>query len=402
MAIYMSRVKTFPREKGARVTRAAAYRAGERIRDERSGKVYSYLGRRDVFYKEVIVPSEFAGNAEIAWTQDRSSLWNAVERTERCNAQLGREVMVVLPAELSGAQRTQLVRGYAQDLADRYRCAVDTTIHLPRPDADERNHHAHLLMTPREVTPKGLGPRTSFGLSGTERSALGLCRRSEDLLWQRERWAKVANDALAAAGLNERVDHRAPRKTDRDREPPFRLPLNIHKMELVSGKPSRVGEALRRQYRERVEARLKGPAELARVVQRQKDENRRAVLRREALEAALPKKISRAVLNRDELNQERREQYHADKARSREIEASLSPEQQSVQRWLQWRERQQALGKAQAPTAEDSVRRWLAYREAQKNAGPSQVAVRDLFQDEDDLRRRRKTLDRTRDYGLEL
>ena len=108
-------------------------------------------------YKEVILPSQFADNVEIAWARDRSRLWNAVERTERCNAQLGREVMVRLPEELSGAQRTELVQGYAKDLADRYRCAVDTTIHLPRRnDPEECNHHAHLLMTPRQVTPQGV------------------------------------------------------------------------------------------------------------------------------------------------------------------------------------------------------------------------------------------------------
>ena len=66
MAIYMMKQKTFPRGKGACVTRAAAYRAGERIRDERTGRMHSYPGRDDVVYKEVIVPSEFAGNAEIA------------------------------------------------------------------------------------------------------------------------------------------------------------------------------------------------------------------------------------------------------------------------------------------------------------------------------------------------
>src|ERR1700744_4542160 len=113
MAIYMMKQKTFPRGKGACIAQAAAYRAGERIRDEHSGRVHSYLGRDDVVYKEVMVPSEFAGNAAIAWTQDRAALWNAVERTDRRNAQLGREVMVVLPEELNTERRTQVVRGFA-------------------------------------------------------------------------------------------------------------------------------------------------------------------------------------------------------------------------------------------------------------------------------------------------
>ena len=299
MAIYVLHVQPFGRKKGDRITRAAAYRAGERIRDERTGEVYSYLSRRDVVYKEVIIPSQCAQNAEMAWTQDRATLWNAVERTERSNAQLGREVFVVLPSELSAERRTQLARGFAQELADRYQCAVDMCIHLPRPDNDERFHHAHMLLTPRQVTPKGLGPRTTLGLSGTERHAVGLERSKDELLWKRERWAQVANEALKAAGLSARVDHRSLRAQGIDREPVPRLPLVVRRTEQKTGRPTRVGESIRREHRERVEAREKGPDELARVVQRQKAEGRSAAIERDRLRASLPKGVSRAALNKE-------------------------------------------------------------------------------------------------------
>ena len=190
----------------------------------------------------------------------------------------------------------------------------------------------------------GLGPRASFGLSGTERRALGLCNRKEDLYWQRVRWERVANEALAAAGFTARIYHRAPPGKVRAHEPPLRLPLQIYKIEQETGRPSRVGEALRQQHRERVEARSKGPDELARVVRRQKREARRAVLEREALEASLPKKISRAVLNRAELNQLQREWRQAQKVRARVIEASLSVEQRGVQSGLEWRGRNPVAG----------------------------------------------------------
>jgi MobA/MobL family len=396
MAIYMMKQKTFPRSKGACVTHAAAYRAGERIRDERTGRMHSYLGRDDVAYKEVLVPSEFAGNAAIAWTQDRAVLWNAVESTARRNAQLGREVMMVLPEELNAERRTQLVRGFAQELADKYRCAVDTTIHLPRPQSDERNHHAHLLLTPREVTPEGLGPRTSLELSGTERRHIGLGSSKDELLWRRQRWAEVANEALAGAGFSVRIDHRALRTIAPDREPELSLPLHIRKIELMTGKPTRVGEELRRQHHERVEARAKGPDELARVVGRQREEARTAAIKRRALEADLTRKVPRSVLSKEELLQQRREQYQADKERIR----GMSPAEQSAQRWLQWRRRNPE--KVLAPTAEEAARKWLAYREAQKLSEARQVAARELSRDENDLGRRRKVIERSHDYGLEL
>jgi hypothetical protein len=396
MAIYMMKQKTFPRGKGACVTQAAAYRAGERIRDERTGRMHSYLGRNDVVYKEVLVPSEFAGNAEIAWTQDRAALWNAVESTARRNAQLGREVMVVLPEELNAERRTQLVRGFAQELADKYRCAVDFTIHLPRPKSDERNHHAHLLLTPREVTPEGLGPRTSLELSGTERRAIGLGSSKDELVWRRQRWAEVANETLEREGFSVRIDHRALRTIAPEREPGLSLPLHIRKIELMTGKPTRVGEELRRQHRERVEARAKGPDELARVVTRQKEEARAAVMKRRALELDRTKKVARSVLSREELLQQRRERYQAEKERIR----AMSPAEQSVQRWLKWRQRHPEQVRALTP--DESLRKWQAYREAQKLSEGRQMAAPEFSRDDDDFRKKRKVLERSMDYGLEL
>jgi hypothetical protein len=104
MATYFLRAKHVSRGKGARVTRAAAYRAGERIRDERTSEVYDYSDRRDVAYKEVILPAEFSARPDMAWTQDRSTLWNAAEHAGlRRNSRLAREWLVLIPPELSPA-----------------------------------------------------------------------------------------------------------------------------------------------------------------------------------------------------------------------------------------------------------------------------------------------------------
>jgi hypothetical protein len=60
------------------------------------------------------------------------------------------------------------------------------------------------------------------------------------------------------------------------------------------------------------------------------------VMRRRALEADLPKKVPRSVLSKEELLQERRERYQADKEHIRE----MSPAEEGVDR-PQW-----SLGKA--------------------------------------------------------
>src|SRR3979490_3261793 len=141
MAKYFLHVKVFSRGKGSRVTRAAAYRAGERIRDERTSEVYDYSDRGDVAYKEVILPAELSARPDMAWSQDRSTLWDAAEHAGlRRNSRLAPELLVLIPPELNPAQRTNLVRTFASELGDEYRCAVDVCIHQPRPAAAPRNH----------------------------------------------------------------------------------------------------------------------------------------------------------------------------------------------------------------------------------------------------------------------
>jgi hypothetical protein len=60
MANYFLHVKIFARGKGSKVTKAAAYRAGERIRHERTGSVHDYTDRTDVAHAEIVLPTEYA------------------------------------------------------------------------------------------------------------------------------------------------------------------------------------------------------------------------------------------------------------------------------------------------------------------------------------------------------
>jgi hypothetical protein len=69
MASYFLRVKTISRRTGARVTRAAAYRAGERIRDERSSDVFDFCDRQDVVHKEIVLTAQMAGREDMGWAR---------------------------------------------------------------------------------------------------------------------------------------------------------------------------------------------------------------------------------------------------------------------------------------------------------------------------------------------
>jgi len=131
MASYFLHVKTFARGQGSKVTKAAAYRAGERIRDERTSAVYDHTHRTDVAHAEIVLPSAVAERVDMEWALDRSRLWNAAEHSGRqWNSRMAREILVHVPPELTAAQRVHLVRGFSRELADRYGNAVDFAIHV--------------------------------------------------------------------------------------------------------------------------------------------------------------------------------------------------------------------------------------------------------------------------------
>src|SRR5580692_5972930 len=117
MAIYKLQMQTFSRSNGSSAPGLGAYRSGERIRDERSGRIYDHTDRQDVMYKEIVVPARLAG-VDMSWAANRSTLWNAAEIAEKQrNARVAREYMIALPPELTHRQRVDAVRGFAQELA---------------------------------------------------------------------------------------------------------------------------------------------------------------------------------------------------------------------------------------------------------------------------------------------
>jgi ATP-dependent exoDNAse (exonuclease V) alpha subunit len=257
MAIYFLNLKTFGRTNGSSAVSAAAYRAGERIRDERSGKTYDHADRQDVMHKGIILPSELAAD-DMSWAKDRANLWNSAESAEtRSNARVAREYLVALPVELSHEHRVDLIRGFSQELADRYRFAVDLAVHAPRdfPDSDPRNFHAHLLATTREATSAGLGAKTTLEWNDANRRDAGLKPAIYELLHVRQRWASLTNEALQEAHIDARIDHRTLKAQGIDREPLPHIPRTAFEMER-HGYRSVVAERLREEYQGRLEERL--------------------------------------------------------------------------------------------------------------------------------------------------
>ena len=196
MAIYSASVKTVSRGGGRSATAAAAYRNGEEITDERTGEVHDYRRRTGVEHVASFAPEGMA-------PQPSAELWNRAEAAEvRKNARVAREVLVALPAELTPAQRRELAQGIAQALADSYGTAGTLAVHTPDREGDQRNHHAHILMTTRRLEPTGeLGEKT--------RELDDVKRGPQEVEWVRAMIEARTNHALERAGSAERVDRRS-------------------------------------------------------------------------------------------------------------------------------------------------------------------------------------------------
>ena len=256
MAIFHLDIKPVTRSTGRSATSAAAYRAGESIRDERTGTLYNHSERRDVLHKEIILPGKLdRPDAGMEWARERASLWNTAEKAEKqSNSRVAREYLAALPAELSPQRRVILAKTFSREIADRYNVAVDLAIHEPRPQGDPRNFHAHLLATTRQLTPEGLGPKTGIDMSGEVRSELGLPASRQEFVTLRARWAELTNEALREANIEARVDHRSLQAQGIDREPTPRIPIAAIATER-RGERSEVADRIRERYRARVAAR---------------------------------------------------------------------------------------------------------------------------------------------------
>lgn len=206
MAIYHCSVKLVKRSAGRSATAAAAYRSGDRIIDQRTGEIHDYTRRSGVESTELVFPDH------VTTRPNRETLWNTVETAEtRKNAQVAREVEIALPDELTVEQRRALAVDFAQSLAEQYRVAADVCIHKPGKEGDHRNHHAHIMLTTREIMPDGeMGAKTRI-LDDRKTGPA-------EILKIREMWAQVCNAALEQAGETERIDHRSLRDQGEERQ----------------------------------------------------------------------------------------------------------------------------------------------------------------------------------------
>lgn len=221
MAIYHLSMKAVSRSAGRSSTAAAAYRAGCEIADQRTGEVHDYRRKAGVESADIVMPDGVP-------SMSRSELWNGVEKHhKRGDAVVAREFEVALPDELSPAERRRLAVDFAREVANRYGVTADVCIHEPSKDGDERNFHAHILLSACTITKEGFGKKAAE-LDPIHCQRQKIANPAEE--W-RERWADLTNQRLRENEVSARVDHRSLKEQGIEREPTVHLGPSVTAME---------------------------------------------------------------------------------------------------------------------------------------------------------------------------
>lgn len=201
MAIYHLTTKVVKRSSGRSAVAAAAYRSGDRLRDETTERDHDYSRREG---REEITSWIQAPENAPEWAEDRERLWNQVEHSERRrDAQVAREVETALPKELDREQQEQLVESYVREQFTERGMVADVNLHR----ADENNPHAHIMLTTREISEEGFGNKNRDWNKG------------EELGRWREGWERASNRELERAGFQERVSHQSHEERGITRQP---------------------------------------------------------------------------------------------------------------------------------------------------------------------------------------
>ena len=192
MAIYHLEGKVISRSQGRSAVAASAYRACERLVDERTGLTHDFTRKSpDLVAAEILLPA--SADSRLA---DRHTLWNAVETHERRkDAQLCREFNIALPRELSEAENWDLAKEFVQQAFVDKGMIADMAYHRGH-KSQEGQPHIHVMLTMRSID------GDTFGQKVREWNDKAL------LLEWREQWAETCNRRFLRLGIDLRIDHR--------------------------------------------------------------------------------------------------------------------------------------------------------------------------------------------------
>jgi len=152
VAYRLSAKKPIGRSAGRSVVNSAAYISRSKLKDNELGETFSYQHKSsDILFSEIITPK-----VSPYFSTNRELLWNAVQKYEtHKKAQFARALELNLPYELNLNEMTITLTKFVENNFIRLGMIADVNLHKPDKDGDERNYHAHILLTLRRVNEQG-------------------------------------------------------------------------------------------------------------------------------------------------------------------------------------------------------------------------------------------------------
>lgn len=247
MAIYHLRAQVISRGGGRSAVAAAAYRHRTEMKldTEENVRTLRYTGiKEDLVFAEMALPPDAPKWVERlvegkSAARASEALWNVVENAEsRVNAQLAREIVLALPAELSREQNVELVRDFVAEAFITHGMIADWVYH-----EKASNPHIHVMLTMNPLTEDGFGKRlvprkdadgNIVRVNGQIQYENWAGDKGMLKLW-RKQWADNANRHLARAGLDVRIDERSHKELGIEVTPTTHLGPGGHAIALRQG-----------------------------------------------------------------------------------------------------------------------------------------------------------------------
>ena len=153
MAIQFARIRIIGRKDGGNACRSAAYNSRGIVSDYNSNVTFNFSNRPDNVHHEVLLPEGVD-----AKFKEAAALARLVESAEkRKDSQLLKEIVLALPdnPEITLEDHKALVRGFIDELG-YVKEGLGVQVDIHKPDEDNKNWHAHLLITTRRFKENGL------------------------------------------------------------------------------------------------------------------------------------------------------------------------------------------------------------------------------------------------------
>jgi hypothetical protein len=187
-----SKYSSFGRSKGQSVVASAAYIARAKFKDDEIGQIFDYRkNKMPALATAIITPSIVP-----VWANEPEQLWNQVQRTEyKKNAQFARPIELNLPHQLSTDDMFKLLTDFSKQEFASQGMIAHVALHSPDRHSDNRNYHAHILLTLRRVDKQWF-----CGNKVREWNKKNLLQK-----W-RENWAIACSEKLQSLSLHQEAE----------------------------------------------------------------------------------------------------------------------------------------------------------------------------------------------------